>query len=269
MRGLVHKRVHLERPQPSTRRKLGYLEKHKDYVKRAKDFHRKNETVKKLQRKAYFRNPDEFAYGMISHEMNEKGKTVKKKTHLTDDQLRLADDQDAQYVGMREQMDRLGAKKRAEALHFLDVDRPNKHTLFVDDDDIAGTGAASSSSAPASKKKGVKSIKAVKKNGRQLKNFDVAAHLDTHQSLLGCKANRPRMRQLDTHDFSDKKELEAEKAEAYKELLQRQERAKSLRTVREELEYRSNIRQKGTKMKVADATEDRPEQYKWLPCRKK
>ncbi|CAE7376646.1 UTP11 [Symbiodinium sp. CCMP2456] len=67
LRHVVHKRVHLERHQPKHRRRLGYLEKHKDYVKRAKDFHKKEDIIKGLHRKAYFKNEDEFAYGMMSH----------------------------------------------------------------------------------------------------------------------------------------------------------------------------------------------------------
>eukprot|EP00439_Symbiodinium_sp_Y106_P079539 s558_g18.t1 len=83
LRHVVHKRVHLERHQPKHRRRLGYLEKHKDYVKRAKDFHKKEDIIKGLQRKAYFKNEDEFAYGMMSHSTTKDGKKLKKKGHLS------------------------------------------------------------------------------------------------------------------------------------------------------------------------------------------
>eukprot|EP00434_Breviolum_minutum_P011412 symbB.v1.2.010064.t3/scaffold652.1/size176119/5 len=82
LRHVVHKRVHLERQQPKARRKLGYLEKHKDYVKRAKDFHKKQDEVKRLHRKAYFKNEDEFSIKMMDYFTNKEGKAVK-KTHLT------------------------------------------------------------------------------------------------------------------------------------------------------------------------------------------
>lgn len=47
-----------------TRRKYGLLEKKKDYVLRARDFHRKEKALKSLKRKAEERNPDEFYFAM-------------------------------------------------------------------------------------------------------------------------------------------------------------------------------------------------------------
>lgn len=45
------------------------LEKHKDYVHRARDYKSKKDRIRKLREKAAFRNKDEFYWGMI------KGKT--------------------------------------------------------------------------------------------------------------------------------------------------------------------------------------------------
>lgn len=42
----------------------GLLEKHKDYVLRARDFQRKQATLKQLRSKAAMRNPDEFYFAM-------------------------------------------------------------------------------------------------------------------------------------------------------------------------------------------------------------
>ena len=59
-------RLHRERSQPTKRKKFGYLEKKKDYKKRAQDHHAKTETLKKLKNKALERNPNEFDFRMIN-----------------------------------------------------------------------------------------------------------------------------------------------------------------------------------------------------------
>ena len=63
------RRNHKERSQPANRARLGLLEKHKDYVHRARDYKSKKDRIRKLREKAAFRNKDEFYWGMI------KGKT--------------------------------------------------------------------------------------------------------------------------------------------------------------------------------------------------
>jgi U3 small nucleolar RNA-associated protein 11 len=262
LRHVVHKRVHLERAQPAARKKFGHLEKHKDYVKRAKDFHRKEDTIKKLQRKAYFKNEDEFAHGMLTHAkgQSKKDKSLKKKaTHLSSDELLLLDAQDGRYVGMREQVDKKAIAKRIERLHFLDADRPNKHVLFVDDDELAAA-PASSSGAPGAARSGAK---------RKLSSFNVAAHLDTHESLLGRKANRPRLEQLEKAAFADPVDKSRETKEAYRELFHRQERAKKLRRVREALELRTDLRGKGKRIMTKAGDKDSCATYRWHYDRKK
>ncbi|KAL1411620.1 hypothetical protein Q8F55_002584 [Vanrija albida] len=68
-KNLMSRRNHKERAQPLHRRKLGLLEKHKDYVHRARDYKSKKDRIKTLREKAAFRNKDEFYWGMV------KGKT--------------------------------------------------------------------------------------------------------------------------------------------------------------------------------------------------
>ena len=61
-------RPYKERSQPAARVKsgAGLLEKHKDYVLRARAYHSKEKRIKALQEKARFRNPDEFYFKMDS-----------------------------------------------------------------------------------------------------------------------------------------------------------------------------------------------------------
>ena len=66
LKGLVKTRTYRERSQPKARAKLGMLEKHKDYVQRARDFHRKEDELRKMQERASFKNPDEFYFNMVN-----------------------------------------------------------------------------------------------------------------------------------------------------------------------------------------------------------
>ncbi|KAJ9152109.1 U3 small nucleolar RNA-associated protein 11 [Pleurostoma richardsiae] len=66
IRNAVQRRNHKERAQPLERSKLGLLEKHKDYALRAKDYKKKQSTLKSLRQKAAERNEDEFYFSMVS-----------------------------------------------------------------------------------------------------------------------------------------------------------------------------------------------------------
>ena len=57
-------RTHLERQQTLKRKRLGMLEKKKDYKRRAKDYHGKEDELRRLQERASFRNKDEFYFRM-------------------------------------------------------------------------------------------------------------------------------------------------------------------------------------------------------------
>jgi len=63
-KNVLPQRDHKERSQPKHRKKLGLLEKKKDYKIRARDYHKKRDLVRSLKEKAAFRNPDEFYYQM-------------------------------------------------------------------------------------------------------------------------------------------------------------------------------------------------------------
>jgi U3 small nucleolar RNA-associated protein 11 len=64
LRNSLHRRNHKERSQLSHRQRFGILEKHKDYVLRARDYHSKQDRIKRLRQKASERNKDEFYFGM-------------------------------------------------------------------------------------------------------------------------------------------------------------------------------------------------------------
>lgn len=258
IKGVVHKRVHLERHQPSDRKRLGYLEKHSDYSKRAKDYNRKQDAIKRLQRKAAFRNKEEFSFKMLSKKMK-GGRLAKKAEHLSTEELRLLETTDARYVGIREQMDKKAAARQAEKLHFLEADRPNKHTLFIDDDDLESERFTSTSSSSTGEGK----------RNRRLEEIDVAKYFDTHPTMLPKKANRMTTRQLETTHLCRPEIAQRKMKSAYKELFSHQERAKKLTRTREALELRASLRQGGRMRKTKEGTKDSPAQYKWMYERKK
>ena len=95
----VRRREHYERAQPAARAKYGLLEKHKDYVERARNFHDKEKKLAQLRKKAQNRNPDEFYFKMV------KAKTTKgvhrieqSNPTLKGDELRVFKTQDKGYV---------------------------------------------------------------------------------------------------------------------------------------------------------------------------
>lgn len=65
MRNALHRRNHKERGQLVNRSRLGLLEKKKDYVQRARDYHSKQNRIHRLQEKAATRNKDEFYVSMV------------------------------------------------------------------------------------------------------------------------------------------------------------------------------------------------------------
>ncbi|PNP43418.1 hypothetical protein TGAMA5MH_04876 [Trichoderma gamsii] len=79
LRNSIQRRNHKERAQPLERKRLGLLEKHKDYSLRAKDYNQKKKQLKALRERAADRNEDEFYFGMMSR----KGPGSKIKTGRT------------------------------------------------------------------------------------------------------------------------------------------------------------------------------------------
>ncbi|CBF88765.1 hypothetical protein AN0796.2 [Aspergillus nidulans FGSC A4] len=104
MRNAVQRRQHRERGQLQGREKWGILEKHKDYSLRAKDYNMKKQKIKRLEEKARDRNPDEFAFGMMSSHSSTKGKhgTGMRESAtaqgLSHEAIKLLKTQDAGYL---------------------------------------------------------------------------------------------------------------------------------------------------------------------------
>jgi len=99
LRNSLHRRNHKERSQLAHRSRLGILEKHKDYVLRARDYHSKQDRLTRLRQKAAERNKDEFYFGMIRGR-TQGGVHVQDRgnTALPVDIVKVLKSQDANYI---------------------------------------------------------------------------------------------------------------------------------------------------------------------------
>ncbi|KAI0778318.1 u3 small nucleolar RNA-associated protein 11 [Trametes elegans] len=99
LKNSLHRRTHKERSQLSHRTRLGFLEKHKDYVLRARDYHSKQDRINLLREKAATRNKDEFYFSMTK-EKTEGGVHVKDRGNqaLPVDIVKVLKTQDENYL---------------------------------------------------------------------------------------------------------------------------------------------------------------------------
>lgn len=133
LRNAISRRAHKERPQPSHRTRFGLLEKHKDYVQRAQDFHKKEQTIRVLKEKAANRNPDEFYFKMISSQtVNGIHRGDRNAKRYTEEELQLMKTQDIGYLMNKAQSERKKVE-RLKGLHLPDLGKSNKHVFFAED----------------------------------------------------------------------------------------------------------------------------------------
>ncbi|EFW20808.1 hypothetical protein D8B26_002879 [Coccidioides posadasii str. Silveira] len=101
LRNAVQRRQHRERAQPAAREKWGILEKHKDYSLRAADYNLKKAKLQRLREKVRDRNPDEFAFGMVSAGSRTQGRHGERdatQSTLSLETVKLLKTQDAGYL---------------------------------------------------------------------------------------------------------------------------------------------------------------------------
>ena len=130
----AQRRTHRERSQPAFRKKFGLLEKHKDYVVRAKDFNKKKRILKQLRTIADDKNPDEYYRGMIKSSIVDGKHKTAKDNSLSAEALKLFKTQDANYLQVKLQAEKQKITKLQSILHDTGHEKINTHTVFVDSD---------------------------------------------------------------------------------------------------------------------------------------
>ncbi|CAL9123264.1 unnamed protein product [Musa textilis] len=134
LRNAIPRRTHKERAQPQERKKFGLLEKHKDYVLRARAFHQKEDTLRRLREKAASRNPDEFYFKMVNTRMVDGIHRPKSEANeYTPEELMLMKTQDIGYVLQKLQSEKKKIERLNSALHTLDHQPENKHVFYAED----------------------------------------------------------------------------------------------------------------------------------------
>lgn len=127
----------------------------KDYSLRAKDYNLKKQKLKRLREKAHDRNPDEFAYGMLSEQSARQGKHGARDSEassLSHDTVKLLKTQDAGYlrtVGerVRREVERLEKEVQlqdgmAQTLGEIQTTRHGQDDEYDEDLDDLLAGAA-------------------------------------------------------------------------------------------------------------------------------
>lgn len=219
-----HRRKYKERSQPENRKRFGLLEKHSDYVERAKDYHKKEDTIQKLNQKAAFRNPDEFYFKMDKvkktdgvYKLEDEEKRYKKKELLN------MKTEDLAYLNLRKKMESQKVEKLQSSLHLLEEDTEeelkNQHIVFVDTVEDAV-------------------------------NFDEEKHFNTPKEFMTQTYNRPTNSMINDGSIfvnnksikmKDLKKLEKSRDAKYKELVARANRETKLKGEIQSMDLKRNL----------------------------
>eukprot|EP00039_Didymoeca_costata_P003752 m.69491 g.69491 ORF g.69491 m.69491 type:complete len:258 (+) comp12058_c0_seq4:279-1052(+) len=245
------RKAHKERSQPYRRRKLGLLEKGKDWKLRRDDFHFKEKRIKSMHEKARNKNPDEFYFAMTKTTMKDGIHRLEREGPVySEEELKLLRTQDLNYLNARRSQERIKIDKLQGELHLMGMDSiaeetvTPKHTIFV-------------------------------KRKDTVDKFDPAKFFQTDPELVDRTFNRPKLSTLeklkpeDLPKPSTLKKLNNRKKKSYQELAQRLGRLETLDKLASELELKRNLQGKGKRVKVKPGSADAPPVYRWRRERKR
>ncbi|KAL2084749.1 hypothetical protein ACEWY4_020267 [Coilia grayii] len=240
-------RDHKERSQLGFRKQLGLLEKKKDYKLRADDYHKKQNTLNALRKKAMDKNPDEFYFKMVNTQLKDGVHVEKaKEEEMTDEQKKVMRSQDIKYVEMKRVSEAKKIERLKSELHLLDAEgkQKNNHMFFVD-------------------------------TKHEVEAFDLATHLKTVPELVKRTFNRPTVETLEKKSIVgavDPKNLEKlakQRKHQYEILSQRIEREKKMFVISQKIQTRKDLQDKNKKVKVKNETTNSAAIYKFEAKRKR
>eukprot|EP00743_Colponemidia_sp_Colp-15_P004740 GILK01005105.1.p1 GENE.GILK01005105.1~~GILK01005105.1.p1 ORF type:complete len:248 (-),score=58.02 GILK01005105.1:140-883(-) len=245
LKNVVPRRTYKERGQLASRNRLGELEKHKDYVLRAKDYHKKEDRIKLLQEKAFFRNPDEFYFKMAKTKTKDGVHRIGgEDDKYTPELLKLMKTQDLGYVMLKKTAESKKLDKLRANLQMLDAPSVNKQTIFLDEVEEA-------------------------------REFDAAKHFDTLPELVSRRYNRPTIETIKTKEIlaprnpKELKKIHRQRLASYRELLSRSEREQKMEGLMLDMHTQKQLMGKGRRKKVSPGEDGKPAVFKWQSIRKR
>lgn len=266
LRNAVKRITHKERSQPQHRSHLGILEKKRDYKERAIQYHKKEDQINNARKKAAFRNPDEFYFGMKNAQVNDDGKHRKTieaeqrefEAKVGTDTIRVMKDQDLSYIRMQRQKDIKKIERLQSSLHFIDYNDTNsksttpskkrKHTIFVDSKE-----EAQSVDIAKPPQEILPSMSLLKAGNKPNDPPSTAKKMPTVSDLV----------KLTKQAKKDAQRAAKARAASYSEMEAREKRVKALERAEAHLITEKLLASKGRKRKIVPAENGMPAIYKW------
>lgn len=254
LRADISKKQHRERAQPQRRRRLGLLEKKKDYRLRAADYHRKQAQLKILKEKAKNYNEDEYYHAMVHKKTDDKGILISEQEleTLSQDEMMLLKTQDTGYLNTITQRE---AKKIEKELHSATTFKSSgQHTVFVE-------------------------------SKSELEDFDPVKYFDTNEAFINEPENRLRVEQLagiqsngqvddspivqklDDPSGYQKTKRDLHKVKRLRRIQRRMQRQKKLQGLNSKLDLQRQLMRGGNVKKIR--SKQGKTVYKWKNQRKK
>ncbi|BAM83200.1 similar to U3 snoRNP component Utp11p [Cyanidioschyzon merolae strain 10D] len=229
------RRTHRERAQPRGRAKLGLLEKHRDYVERARAYHSKQQRLKALQQRAEFRNPDEFYFKML---------------RLPSRDGRISVPHPSKFRGADATEDRRMRRLDAQTLHAKLAHEQAEYDRLAAEFPLAAAEVRVSAST---------------RNAAGAR----ASHTRFHpMTCVPLTEHGDRGRAFGTGRDPSAGDA-ALRAQVVEDLGRRAQRIERLRTLTHQVWIECQIRGKGAKKKIRDYTGKRAAVYRWQPERKR